>query len=47
VAKQQKDFETTVTQLTARLDEQDSKIEKVSAQVGASRPVPQVVLNNR
>ena len=47
VAKQQKDFETTMTQLTARLDEQASQIQNVSAQVGASRPVPQVVVNDR
>jgi len=33
--------------VTARLDEQDSKIEKVSAQVELSKPAPQMVGNNR
>jgi hypothetical protein len=44
--------EATITQLkkgmesvTARLKEQDSKIEKVSAQFEASKPAPQVVNN--
>jgi hypothetical protein len=32
--------------LVARLNEQDSKIEKVSAQVAVSKPAPQTVLNN-
>jgi hypothetical protein len=31
----------------ARLKEQDSKIEKVSAQLKASKPAPQVVLNDQ
>jgi hypothetical protein len=47
VARQQKNFETTVAHLTARLDEQASQIQKVSTQLEASKPVPQVVLNNR
>ena len=41
-----KDFQATVAQLTARLDEQESQIQKVSAQVEADKPAPQVV-NNR
>jgi hypothetical protein len=41
-----KDFRTTVTQLTARLDGQAAQIQKVSAQLEASKPVRQVV-NNR
>jgi len=40
-----KDFRTTVTQLTARLDEQAAQIQKVSAQLEASKPAPQVVNN--
>ena len=40
-----KDFRTTVTQLTARLDEQASQIQKVSAQLEANKPAPQVVNN--
>jgi len=40
-----KDFQATVAQLTARLDEQASQIQKVSAQVEADRPAPQVVNN--
>ncbi len=46
--------ETTITQLkkemgsvVARLKEQDSKIEKVSAQLEVSKPAPQTVLNNQ
>ena len=33
--------------LVARLNEQDSKIEKVNAQVAVSKPAPQTVLNNQ
>jgi hypothetical protein len=33
--------------LVARLNEQDSKIEKVSAQLEVSKPSPQTVLNNQ
>jgi len=40
-----KDFQATVAQLTARLDEQAAQIQKVSAQLEASKPVPQVVNN--
>jgi len=40
-----KDFRTTVTQLTARLDEQAAQIQKVSAQLEASKPASQVVNN--
>ena len=57
VAQQQKDFQATVAQLTARLDEQASQIQKVSAQFAAASPsrgglevnrqAPQVVSNNQ
>ena len=47
VARQKKGFQATVAQLTARLDEQASQIQKVSAQFQASRPEPQTALNNR
>jgi len=57
VAQLKKDFQTTVAALTARLKEQDSKIEKVSAQVEVSKfatgrirrggPAPRTVLNNQ
>ena len=40
-----KDFQATVAQLTARLDEQASQIQKVSAQLEASKPAPRVVNN--
>jgi len=50
-----KDFQATVAQLTARLDEQAAQIQKVSAQLAtaspsrggleASKPAPQVVNN--
>jgi peptidoglycan hydrolase CwlO-like protein len=45
VAQQQKDFQATVAQLTARLDEQASQIQKVSAELEVSKPAPQVVNN--
>ena len=46
VTQQQKDFQATVAQLTKRLDEQASQIQKVSAQLEAKRkPAPQVVNN--
>jgi len=45
VAQQKKDFQATVAQLTARLDEQASQIQKVSAQLEVSKPAPQVVAN--
>jgi hypothetical protein len=45
LAVQEKDFRATVAQLTARLEEQDSKIKQVSAQLEASKPAPQVVNN--
>ena len=41
-----KNFQATVAQLTARLDEQAAQIQKVSAQLAGSKPAPQVVLNN-
>ena len=41
IAQLKKGMETVV----ARLKEQDSKIEKVSAQIEASKPAPQVVNN--
>jgi uncharacterized coiled-coil protein SlyX len=43
IARQQKGMEAVV----ARLKEQDSKIQKVSAQLELNRPVPQIVLSNQ
>ncbi len=40
-----KDFRTTVAQFATRLDEQTAQIQKVSAQLEASKPAPQVVNN--
>ncbi len=45
ITQLKKDFGATVAQLTARLDEQASQIQKVSAQLEASKPAPQVVNN--
>ncbi len=45
VAQQQKDFQATIAQLTARLEEDAAQIQRVSAQLEASKPVPQVVKN--
>jgi hypothetical protein len=42
-----KDFQSTVAQLTAQLREQASQIQKVSAQLEASKPAPKTVLNNQ
>ena len=47
ITQLKKDFGATVAQFTARLDEQASQIQKVSAQFGASKPAPQVVKNNQ
>ena len=40
-----KDFQATVAQLTTQLREQAAQIQKVSAQLEASKPAPQVVNN--
>ncbi len=45
ITQLKKDFEATVAQLAARLDEQASQIQKVGAQVEASKAVPKVVNN--
>jgi hypothetical protein len=45
ITQLKKDFGATIAQLTARLDEQAAQIQKVSAQVEASKPAPQVVNN--
>jgi hypothetical protein len=47
VAQQQRDFPAAVAQLTKRLDEQASQIQKVSAQVEANMQVPQLISNNQ
>ena len=46
IAQLKQDFRAAVAELNARLKEQDSKIEKVSAQIEASKPSPQTVVNN-
>jgi len=45
IAQLKRDFGVTVAQLTARLDEQAAQIQKVSVQLEASKPAPQVVNN--
>ena len=45
ITELKKDFGATVGQLTARLDQQASQIQKVSARLEASKPAPQVVNN--
>ena len=54
VAQQRKDFQSTAARqqteikaLTASLNEQASRIQKVSAQLEMSKPAPQTVLNNK
>jgi hypothetical protein len=46
VTQQRKDFQATVAQLTARLDEQASQRQTVSLQLDANRQPPQVARNN-
>jgi hypothetical protein len=45
IAQLKKDFGATIVQLTARLEAQAAQIQKVSAQLEASKPAPQVVDN--
>jgi predicted ribosome quality control (RQC) complex YloA/Tae2 family protein len=47
ISQLKKDFRATVAELTARLKEQDSKIEKVGAQFEVSKPARQMVANNQ
>jgi predicted ribosome quality control (RQC) complex YloA/Tae2 family protein len=47
ITQLKKDFQATVAELNARLKEQDSKIEKMSAQLEVSKPAPQMVLNDQ
>jgi trimeric autotransporter adhesin len=47
IAQLKKDFRATVTQLTARLDQQAAQIQKVSAQLEVSKSAPQIVANNQ
>jgi phage shock protein A len=47
IGQLKKDFRATVAELNARLKAQDSKIEKVSAQIEVSRPVPQTIANDQ
>jgi len=45
ITQLRKDFGATIAQLTTRLDEQATQIQKVSAQLEASKPAPQLVNN--
>ena len=45
IAQLKKDFRATIAQLTARVDEQAAQIQKVNAQLQASKPTPRVVNN--
>jgi hypothetical protein len=45
ITQLKKDFRATVAQLATRLDEQAAQIQKVNAQLEASKPAPQVVNN--
>jgi endosialidase-like protein len=45
ITELKKDFRATVAQLTSRLNEQAAQIQKVSGQLEASKPAPQVVKN--
>jgi hypothetical protein len=46
IAELKKDFRATVAQLTARLEEQQSQIQKVSAQLELSRSTPHTIVEN-
>jgi len=45
IAKQQKDFQATATRQQKQLEALTAGLEKVSAQIEASKPAPQVVNN--
>jgi len=45
ITQLKKDFGATIAQLTGRLDKQASQIQKVCAQLEASKPAPRVVNN--
>ena len=45
VAQERSDWQATIAQLTARLDEQAAQIQKVSVQLEANKPAPQMVNN--
>ena len=47
ITQLENDFRTTVARLTARLDQQDSRIQKVSTQLEVNKPAPQMVGNNQ
>jgi len=47
ITQVKKDFQATVAELNARLKEQDSKIQKVSAQLEVTKPAPRTVLNDQ
>jgi hypothetical protein len=47
VARLKQDFRSTVAELNARFKEQDSRIERVSAQIEMSNPAPQMAANER
>jgi hypothetical protein len=46
VTQQEKDFQVTVVQLTRRLDEQASQIQKVSAQLEVNRQTRQIITSS-
>ncbi len=46
ITQLKKDFDATIAQLTARLDEQATQIQKVSVQMEASKAAPQMVANS-
>ena len=46
VTQQEKDFQVTVAQLTRRLDEQASQIQKVSAQLEVNRQTRQIITSS-
>ena len=47
ITQLKKDFGAAIARLTARLEEQAAEIQKVSAQLEASKPAPHLVNNNQ
>jgi hypothetical protein len=45
IARQQREFQSTIAALSARMKEQDAKIERVSAQIDLNRATPQLTAN--
>jgi uncharacterized coiled-coil protein SlyX len=46
IAQQKREFQSTIAALSARMKEQDAKIQRVSAQIDLNRATPQLTANH-